>query len=65
MKCIYYECNKSVSLKQISEQSNESSARASQSRQLRGVNGSSTSSIDLEENEPIYESAKELDIKTV
>ena len=68
MKCNYYESNKNVSLKQISEQSNESSIHAPHSNSgvlKRGVNGTSTSSFDIEENEPIYESAKELNIKIV
>ena len=66
MKCNYYESNKNVSLKQISEQSNESYASHSNRGVLkRGVSGTSTSSFDIEENEPIYESAKELDIKAV
>ena len=66
MKCNYYESNKTVSLKQISEQSNESYVSHSNRGVLkRGVSGTSASSFDIEENEPIYESAKELDIKIV
>ena len=66
MKCCYYENKDAPTLKKITEKSNESSFHKSNKTVVRRIfSGTSSSNSDNEENEPIYESAKELDIKSV